>query len=261
MTRARSGQIRGRASTTECGRFHFEGRQDMTDRWKMIYLARRNPALAAEEFPQAWREHSALGRQCTNVRDKVLSVLQCSRVLDAPGALRGASADYDGVNLMRLRDRAAGDDIWDDEETLRIMRPDEPRVFSTYVRDFAFTCREHLLCDGAPTEFGVIAFLRAAAGSGPSEVGRELAALPAAEWLKIPALGAARHLVLDEPQGECPAGYEYAAVLECWYASLEALAAACTGRWQWSALPPRVAGRIDAEGSVCMLVRVSHRRP
>ena len=29
--------------------------------WKMIYLARRNPALAPEQFPQAWREHSALG--------------------------------------------------------------------------------------------------------------------------------------------------------------------------------------------------------
>lgn len=28
--------------------------------WKMIYLARRNPALAPEQFPQAWREHSAL---------------------------------------------------------------------------------------------------------------------------------------------------------------------------------------------------------
>jgi hypothetical protein len=30
--------------------------------WKMIYLARRNPSLAPEQFPQAWREHSALGR-------------------------------------------------------------------------------------------------------------------------------------------------------------------------------------------------------
>ena len=40
--------------------------------WKMIYLARRNPGLKPEEFPQAWREHSALGAQCTNVKAKVL---------------------------------------------------------------------------------------------------------------------------------------------------------------------------------------------
>ena len=44
--------------------------------WKMIYLARRNPALTAEQFPQAWREHSALGAGCTNVREKVLSVAE-----------------------------------------------------------------------------------------------------------------------------------------------------------------------------------------
>ncbi|MEG2048762.1 MAG: hypothetical protein RR100_18070, partial [Comamonas sp.] len=65
--------------------------------WKMIYLARRNPALAAADFPQAWREHSALGRQCKNVGQRVKAVAQCSRQLqaDAPAL----STDYDGVNL------------------------------------------------------------------------------------------------------------------------------------------------------------------
>lgn len=50
--------------------------------WKMIYLARRNPAQAPAAFPQAWREHAALGRQCRNVQDKVLGVALCSRLLD-----------------------------------------------------------------------------------------------------------------------------------------------------------------------------------
>ena len=59
--------------------------------WKMIYLALRNPALAPEDFPQAWREHSALGAGCTNVRDKVKSVRQCSRDLDNTARLAGAS--------------------------------------------------------------------------------------------------------------------------------------------------------------------------
>ena len=70
---------------------------------KMIYLARRNPVLAPEDFAQAWREHSALGAGCSNVRDKVLSVSQCSRVLTLPG-LVGAADDYDGVNLLLMRD-------------------------------------------------------------------------------------------------------------------------------------------------------------
>jgi len=91
--------------------------------WKMIYLARRNPALAPEDFPQAWREHSALGRQCRNVGERVLSVAQCSRLLDVP--LPGSSADYDGVNLLVLRDRDAATMIWSDPETLAVMRPDD----------------------------------------------------------------------------------------------------------------------------------------
>ena len=40
--------------------------------WKMIYLARRNPALAPEQFPQAWREHSALGAGCTELASEDL---------------------------------------------------------------------------------------------------------------------------------------------------------------------------------------------
>ena len=107
--------------------------------WKMIYLARRNPSLAAADFPQAWREHSALGRQCKNVGQRVKAVAQCSRQLqaDAPAL----STDYDGVNLMVLADREAGSAIWDDPETLAIMRPDEPRVFADYVSNFSVLCR------------------------------------------------------------------------------------------------------------------------
>ncbi len=131
--------------------------------WKMVYLARRNPALAAAEFPQAWREHSALGARCTNVRDKVLSVTQCSRVLEPP-PLRGAADDYDGVNLLALRDLQAAADIWSDPETLTIMRPDEPRVFATYVRDFTLVCEERPLRDNPRTTTALIGFLRRSTG-------------------------------------------------------------------------------------------------
>ena len=88
---------------------------------------------------------------------------QCSRVLDRPGMPNGASIDYDGVNLLSLRDRQAADDIWNDEETLRIMRPDEPRVFSTYVRDFTLVAEERVLVDGEETGVCVVLFLRARA--------------------------------------------------------------------------------------------------
>lgn len=225
----------------------------MNERWKMIYLAKRNPALAAEDFPQAWREHSALGRQCRNVQDKVLGVRQCSRVLDRPSVPQGASADYDGVNLLMLRDRQAADDIWSDEETLRIMRPDEPRVFSTYVRDFTLVAHERVLRDGEETGVCLALFLRAAPGCALSA--DDFDAAPASPWQE------AQRLVWNTVSGNCPPGYEYAAIIEAWFESVDAVAVAFGDKPVWSCLPGGLPKQLDDAGSVCMLTHVTHRRP
>lgn len=229
--------------------------------WKMIYLARRNPALAAEDFPQAWREHAALGSRCTNVRDKVLTVTQCSRILDRPAALAGASADYDGVNLLGLRDRQAADDIWSDEETLRIMRPDEPRVFSTYVRDFTLVARESLLHCGPVSGTCVIGFLRMRTGVNCGDFARAVDASTTAMWRSLPALARASRLVLNKVHGVPPPGYEYAAVLEAWFSSPDEIAEAFDGTTLWQALPAPIGACLDLDRSVCMLTRVTYKRP
>ena len=221
--------------------------------WKMIYLARRNPALAPEDFPQAWREHSALGRQCRNVQDKVRAVRQCSRVLERPGVPVGASVDYDGVNLLSLRDRQAADDIWNDEETLRIMRPDEPRVFSTYVRDFTLVAQEQVLRDGEETGVCLTLFLRAAPGERLQA--RDFARVSATPWVT------ATRLVWNTVEGEQPPGYEYDAIVEAWYESVDAVAAAFAGPPVWHWLPSAMVETVNTAGSVCMLTRITHRRP
>ncbi|MBU6258020.1 MAG: EthD domain-containing protein [Burkholderiales bacterium] len=217
---------------------------------KMIYLARRNPALTAAQFPQAWREHSALGAGCTNVRDKVLSVTQCSRVLDAP-ALPGTTTDYDGVNLLRLRDRDCASAIWSDPETLAIMRPDEPRVFSTYVREFTLVCEETVLRDlprGACCLFG---FLRSAApGLGLEGIGPDLLDRPGA-----------RRLVWNAVCEAPPPGYDYAAIAEWWFDDVDAAGRALAGADPRVGLAPALAARIDAARSVFVLTQVTHSRP
>lgn len=225
----------------------------MNTQWKMIYLARRNPALAPEDFPQAWREHSALGRECRNVQDKVKAVRQCSRVLDRPGVPSGASIDYDGVNLLSLRDRQAAEDIWSDDETLRIMRPDEPRVFSTYVRDFTMVAREQVLVDGAETAVCLVLFLRA----------RPRRQLLAADFVVAPdsPWAAAKRLVWNEVTGERPPGYEYDAIVEAWFDSADAIAGAFGGESVWARLPCGVVVQVDTAHSVCLLTHVTHRRP
>jgi hypothetical protein len=227
----------------------------------MIYLARRNPALAAEDFPQAWREHSALGAGCTNVRDKVKSVRQCSRDLQNTAQLAGASADYDGVNLLLLRDRQAADDIWSDEETLRIMRPDEPRVFSTYVRNFTLVAEEAVLRDGEPTDCVVAAFLGLREGTDPADLARALATADAAQWLADPAFGAAVRLVVNRVDGTPPPGYDYALIVEAWFPDSASAVQAFGAISLPERLPQAVAAGIDPARSVSLLTRVTHRRP
>jgi hypothetical protein len=176
--------------------------------WKMIYLARRNPALAPEQFPQAWREHSALGAGCTNVRDKVLSVTQCSRVLEG-APLPGAATDYDGVNLLVLRDLQAASDIWNDAETLAIMRPDEPRVFSTYVRDFTLVCEEQVVRNQPRSGTCVVGFLRRRDGLAEAEWRLRLMQSVPSAWMVSGPFAKAQRVVLNAVCRPPPPGYEF----------------------------------------------------
>jgi hypothetical protein len=219
--------------------------------WKMIYLARRNPGLKPEEFPQAWREHSALGAKCTNVKAKVLSVAQCSRVLDAP-ALPGANLDYDGVNLLGIRDREVADDIWSDPETLAIMRPDEPRVFDRYVRDFTLLCSEQVLRDEPRTDSLLVGFVQRAAGISD-------AAWRAAQEAAAALPGAGR-CVWNKVEAEPPPGYPYDAIVEWWYPSDEALRGALAESGATASLSAGLSAAINAHRSVFMHLRVTHRR-
>lgn len=230
----------------------------MPQQWKMVYLAKRNPTLAPAAFPQAWREHSALGRQCRNVQDKVLGVAQCSRLLDL--ALAGLSADYDGVGLLRLRDLDAAGDIWSDAETLAIMRPDEPRVFSTYVRDFTLVCREYPLRDAPRSACVLYGFLRRRADLSRAEF--DSAWLDgSARWLAGDALQQAGRVVHNAVVQAPPPGYAFDGIAEWWFESPAALQAAFAAGGVPAGLPAACGELIDLPGSVFLATQVTHSRP
>lgn len=218
----------------------------------MIYLARRNPALAAGDFAQAWREHSALGRQCRNVQDKVLGVTQCTRLLTHPPA--GTSTQYDGVNLLRLRDRQAADDIWSDPETLAIMRPDEPRVFDRYVRDFTLVAREQVVREGRAGDAVLLGFLRRLPRVAAADFGRALA-LAGVPWPQV------RRVVLNTVEPRRPPGYDFDAIVEWWFDDGQALRAALGTGDLRRALPLLMTVVCDPATPVFMATAVSHRRP
>ena len=229
---------------------------------KMIYLARRNPVLAPEDFAQAWREHSALGAGCSNVRDKVLSVSQCSRVLTLPG-LVGAADDYDGVNLLLMRDLQSAADIWSDAQTLAIMRPDEPRVFSTYVRNFTLVCAGRILRQvpaGPRPTHCVQAFLRRRSGLTIEQFQQRWSADDKA-LQDSPALDAAlcihHNLVLGSP----PPGFDFDGIAEWWFASEAAAITAFAAADLRLRLPVALSDLADLQRSLFMFTRITHSRP
>ena len=238
-------------------------RETRLPRWKMIYLARRNPALAAEDVAQAWREHSALGRQCRNVQDKVLGVKQCTRLreIGEDGGLQGASTNFDGVNLLQLRDLDVASDLWNDPETLAIMRPDEPRVFSTYVRDFTLVCREHVVRDAPAGPVALFGFLRRRSSMSKASFDAAWAGSAPAPWLDSPALDSARRVVHNSVVQTPPAGYEYDGIAEWWFDSANAARAAFAGANVRSKLPAFYEALADLENSVFMFTQVTHQRP
>lgn len=228
--------------------------------WKMIYLARRNPALAPEQFPQAWREHSALGAGCTNVRDKVLSVTQCSRILEGP-ALPGAATDYDGVNLLLLRDLQAAADIWNDAETRAIMRPDEARVFSTYVREFTLVCEQQVVRDVPRTGTCLVGFLRRREALNPADWRLRLMQTCPASWMTRSAFAAAGRVVHNAVHLPPPPGYEYDSICEWWFDTPAGARAAVGDIDVRNHLPATLAAIADLPRSVFMFTRVTHSRP
>lgn len=232
--------------------------------WKLIYLARRNPTLAAQDFPQAWREHSALGRGCRNVAEKVLGVMQCSRVRDAAdeqGGMPGASTDYDGINLLRLRDLSVATDIWDDPETQAIMRPDEPRVFSNYVREFSLVCAEHVQRDAPPTGVVVFGFLRRLPSVSPAAFRSAWTVETATAWVDAPALHSAPRIVHNLVVQPPPVGYEFDGIAEWWFEDANAARAAFANGSVAQQLPKAYRAIADLEHSVFMFTHVTHQRP
>src|SRR5450755_1829957 len=75
--------------------------------FKITYLARRNPKIAAEDFSEAWRSHSRLAGTLVNTLGKhFLRVRQCIKVYDAKVPPEYVNP-HDGTALLTMKS-------WDD---------------------------------------------------------------------------------------------------------------------------------------------------
>lgn len=223
----------------------------------LIYLPKRNPNLSIDEFVSAWKEHSQLGKTCINVRKFITHAKQCARI--GYPDLEGISQIYDGVAILTLSEGTQSSQIWNDPEVLATMKPDELRVFDSYVK--SFTLETTSLYSKFDTDesygYGLIQLLsigdRSTTGHRDqelSELFREQANRNPQPFIKQEIV----HAVTHQPSPQ----YNYDYVIETWFDSKEdAMAYADKKNLSASNI---LTERLSVNKVIKLLLTVTHRR-
>ncbi len=133
---------------------------------KMIYLARRNPALTHEEFARRWRKHAAVvGAGAPAALTEIRTARYC---------LVSEAQEYDGVGLLSLASLNSIPAMHRALVGTEVSLADELRTFSTYVKDFTVYCDEEVVRDTPATSHALLHFVRRSESIEPTAF--------AAEW-------------------------------------------------------------------------------
>jgi uncharacterized protein (TIGR02118 family) len=225
---------------------------------KLIYLAKRNPTIKAEDWPRTWRSHAVFASQFGSVGAKYNRVLYCSRVLGAEAT--GLSTAYDGVAVISYASREGVHAVMPPDIRAQIDR-DELRVFSTNVPAFWFQADEALVHGGGPTGAAIIRFLARKEGSWPAAF--------LDRWTKEHGplaigigdrSGLVRRYVHNRLTEPAPPGYPFDGISEQWFDDADAAQRAIADR-QFDPILRDLAEFCDLEKSVTVLTYVTHRWP
>jgi hypothetical protein len=116
---------------------------------KLVYLARRNPALSRQAFVDRWRRHGALGMSLPRWRN-IARYVHCD-VLEFPPATPGLDAGWDAVGMIWHRSPAARAAHLADTSSRATMERDEQETFAAPIVDTCMVAREHV-CVGPPAQ-------------------------------------------------------------------------------------------------------------
>ena len=188
--------------------------------YKCIYLVKRNPALTAEAFPARWRQHAKLAAK-TRLNNYFTGVVQCSLSHDADFPV-DATRDYDGANLLYMRDLAATTDIWLEPEQGEVLAPDELLTFSRLIRECMINTQEHVTRDGAFTECLLLRFLRRASGLETDQFLASWGKTHGRAELEGASGELVRRSVSNEVIATPPPDFQFDLITELWFDDIEA---------------------------------------
>lgn len=152
---------------------------------KLIYLARRSPALAREAFAARWRQHGALGMSMPRWKN-VWRYTQCDVLSDADG-VAGVDHRYDGVALIAQRSLEHRRAHFGDRSSQHVMEVDEAETFAERVANFCAPYDARLVFEtGEEAGFKIFRFLQRSANISPYDFNGEWATQWQESVLRLP---------------------------------------------------------------------------
>ena len=204
---------------------------------KLIYLARRNPAIEEKDFGETWKSHSLLASTLgTGFSRHFTRVRQCIKVYEAKVPPEYVN-EHDGSALLTMRS-------WEDlraarshPNALSTMRDDELRVFAEYAANFTMATEEIAQQGRGEGAAALLQFLHSPPGEDRAEWQNRwqqqmMAAYEADRAHDACGLVLSRTIETPGPR------YDFAAISETWFPSIELATQAA-----WN---PARAGLLDA---------------
>ena len=228
--------------------------------FKIIYLARRNPKIAAEDFSEAWRSHSRLASTLVNTLGKHFTrVRQCIKVYEAKVPPEYVN-QHDGSALLTMKS-------WEDllkaryhRDSVTIMRDDEPRVFADYVENFTMAAEETNYMEKREGSAGLLHFVVRRDGVDLKEferiwTGDYVKRILELDAVKQTGTALALNRVIDTPGPD----YNFAGISELWF---DDIAHAEAAAWDEShrAAMHTLDAVIDPLRTVALLVRLNFEK-
>lgn len=233
--------------------------------FKLIYLARRNPAVSQVDWPRTWRSHAVFASQFPSIGAAIDSLFYCTRMIDPmlDGARFDPSAvsrDHDGVAVVAADSQEALNGQLTPEDRARIFE-DELRVFDTVSPNFSFFCQESLVYGGAPGQAAVIRFL-ARKSDMPAYAFAERWRREHCNLVTRAAglAGTVTRYVHNSLIADPPPGYPIDGISETWFAGAEDAVRSFADD-AFVPVEKDLAEFCDAERSVTMLTQVFYRWP
>ena len=189
--------------------------------YKLIYLAKRNPAIAKEDFPEAWRSHSQLASKfVSSLGSHFRSVRQCIKIWEEklPESFQN---EHDGSAILEMKSYEDMQAARSHPRSQDEMKTDEVRVFADYVEKWTMPCEGHILLDRGAGEFVLLSFLMKRSDLDIDQFFQQLKS-DCENLAQLPGSGEQiTRLVVNKVIELRDPPYDFSAIVEIWFANLD----------------------------------------